>query len=154
MLATIVIPLGPEIRLGPLVLAWHGLMIAVGLFVALLLARRFARELRLDPERVTSAYSPSRSRESSGRGFCFWPSTSPCPLDVLAAAFPFAPAIGRVGDLINGEHYGPPTDLPWGVRHADPGALVPSTALAYHDGGLYEICTRAPDGPLIWPLLR
>jgi len=29
-------------------------------------------------------------------------------------------AVGRVGDVINGEHFAKSTDLPWGVRYTDP----------------------------------
>lgn len=60
-------------------------------------------------------------------------------LDALAAGFPLGMAVGRVGDLISGEHYGTPTDLPWGVRYTHPGAEVPDLGIAYHSGGLYEI---------------
>lgn len=60
-------------------------------------------------------------------------------LDALAAGFPLGMAVGRIGDLISGEHYGGPTDLPWGVRYTHPGAEVPNLGVAYHSGGLYEI---------------
>jgi phosphatidylglycerol---prolipoprotein diacylglyceryl transferase len=60
-------------------------------------------------------------------------------LDVLALAFPLGMAVGRVGDLLNGEHYGPPTDLPWGVTYTDAAAHVPQVGVAYHSGALYEI---------------
>jgi phosphatidylglycerol---prolipoprotein diacylglyceryl transferase len=39
-------------------------------------------------------------------------------------------AVGRIGDVINGEHHGTPTDLPWGVRYVNahtlgqPGSVV------------------------------
>ena len=29
-------------------------------------------------------------------------------------------AIGRIGDVINGEHHGTPTNLPWGVEYVNP----------------------------------
>jgi phosphatidylglycerol:prolipoprotein diacylglycerol transferase len=32
-------------------------------------------------------------------------------------------AIGRIGDVINGEHHGTPTDLPWGVEYVNPDTL-------------------------------
>lgn len=60
-------------------------------------------------------------------------------LDALAAGFPLGMAVGRVGDMISGEHYGAPTDLPWGVRYTHPDAEVPDVGVAYHSGGLYEI---------------
>jgi phosphatidylglycerol:prolipoprotein diacylglycerol transferase len=53
-------------------------------------------------------------------------------LDALAAGFPLGLLVGRVGDLINGEHYGPASDLPWAVRNSHPEALTPNPELAYH----------------------
>jgi phosphatidylglycerol---prolipoprotein diacylglyceryl transferase len=32
-------------------------------------------------------------------------------------------AIGRIGDVINGEHHGTPTNLPWGVDYVNPDTL-------------------------------
>src|SRR5881397_2974083 len=32
-------------------------------------------------------------------------------------------AIGRIGDIINGEHHGSPTNLPWGVEYVNPNTL-------------------------------
>jgi hypothetical protein len=32
-------------------------------------------------------------------------------------------AIGRIGDVINGEHHGTPTTLPWGVEYVNPDTL-------------------------------
>ena len=32
-------------------------------------------------------------------------------------------AIGRIGDVINGEHHGTPTNLPWGVEYVNPSTL-------------------------------
>lgn len=75
-------------------------------------------------------------------------------LDALAIGFPLGMAVGRVGDLINGEHYGPPTALPWGVRLTHPDADVPSPELAYHSGGLYEIVLAVAIFGLLWPLRR
>ncbi|SEH16266.1 prolipoprotein diacylglyceryl transferase [Thermoleophilum album] len=73
-------------------------------------------------------------------------------LDAIAAGFPIGMAVGRVGDVINGEHYGPPSDLPWAVRNTHPDADVPSTAMAYHSGGLYEVVLALVMFAVIWPL--
>lgn len=73
-------------------------------------------------------------------------------LDALAAGFPLGMAIGRIGDVINGEHYGPVSDLPWAVRNANPNADVPDTTLAYHSGGLYEVALSLAMFAVIWPL--
>jgi phosphatidylglycerol---prolipoprotein diacylglyceryl transferase len=32
-------------------------------------------------------------------------------------------AVGRIGDIINGEHHGSPTNLPWGVEYVNPSTL-------------------------------
>lgn len=60
-------------------------------------------------------------------------------LDLVAAAFPLGMAIGRVGDLISGEHYGSETNLPWGVTYTDPATHVPEVGVAYESGALYEV---------------
>ena len=73
-------------------------------------------------------------------------------LDALAAGFPLGSAVGRIGDVINGEHYGPVSDLPWAVRNAHPDADVPSNAVAYHSGGLYEVVLGLVLFALIWPM--
>jgi len=64
-------------------------------------------------------------------------------LDALAVGLPLGIAVGRIGDVINGEHYGPPTDFFLGVRNTHPDAGVPSPALGYHSGGLYEVLIGA-----------
>lgn len=60
-------------------------------------------------------------------------------LDVVALGFLAGAGVGRVGDLLNGEHIGPPTDLPWGVRYVAQGAEVPQLGVSYHSGALYEM---------------
>lgn len=41
-------------------------------------------------------------------------------LDLTGPTLLLAQAIGRIGDVINGEHYSTPTDLPWGVVYTNP----------------------------------
>jgi phosphatidylglycerol:prolipoprotein diacylglycerol transferase len=59
-------------------------------------------------------------------------------LDAIALGLPLGYGIGRIGDIINGEHFGPATTFFLGVRNSHPDADVPSNELAYHSGGLYE----------------
>ena len=75
-------------------------------------------------------------------------------LDSLAFAFPAAMAVGRLGDVINGEHYGPVTDVPWGIRYSHPQALTPTHDVAYHPGGLYEVALALAMLAVLWPLRR
>jgi phosphatidylglycerol---prolipoprotein diacylglyceryl transferase len=64
-------------------------------------------------------------------------------LDAVAFGLPLGIAIGRIGDVINGEHYGPATNFFLGVRNTHPDADVPSPDVAYHSGGLYEVMIGA-----------
>lgn len=73
-------------------------------------------------------------------------------LDALAAGFPLGMAVGRIGDVINGEHYGPASELPWAFRYTHPYAEVPSNEIAYHSGGFYEVVLALAMLALIWPL--
>nr|MBA3263463.1 prolipoprotein diacylglyceryl transferase [Thermoleophilaceae bacterium] len=73
-------------------------------------------------------------------------------LDVVAFGLPLGIAIGRIGDVINGEHYGPATDFFLGVRNTHPDADVPSPDVAYHSGGLYEVLIGAIVFALVWSL--
>ena len=64
-------------------------------------------------------------------------------LDIVAFGLPLGIAIGRIGDVINGEHNGPATNFFLGVRNTHPDADVPSPDVAYHSGGLYEVLIGA-----------
>ena len=81
------------------------------------------------------------------RRFDFW-----MLLDSLAPVLLISQAIGRLGNFINQELYGPPTDLPWGVSIAAENRLAPWNDLAafpvettrFHPTFFYE---------MIWNLL-
>ncbi len=73
-------------------------------------------------------------------------------LDAIAAGLPFGVAVGRIGDVINGEHYGPRSDFFLAVRNANPHALTPDSALAYQNGGLYEVLLGTLVFGIVWPL--
>ena len=75
-------------------------------------------------------------------------------LDAIAAGLPIGIAVGRIGDVINGEHYGRPTDFFLGVRNTHPDALTPNPNIAYHSGGLYEVLLALAIFAMIWPLRR
>jgi phosphatidylglycerol:prolipoprotein diacylglycerol transferase len=75
-------------------------------------------------------------------------------LDAIAAGLPLGLAIGRIGDVINGEHYGPASNFFLAVRNTHPDALTPNPELAYHSGGLYEVLIGAIVFAIIWPLRK
>jgi phosphatidylglycerol---prolipoprotein diacylglyceryl transferase len=75
-------------------------------------------------------------------------------LDAIAAGLPLGLAIGRIGDVINGEHYGPASDYFLAVRNSHPEALTPNADIAYHSGGLYEVLIGALVFAVLWPLRK
>jgi hypothetical protein len=56
--------------------------------------------------------------------------------------------------VINGEHYGPPTDFFLGVQNTNSEADVPRNDIAYHSGGLYEVLIGAIVFAIVWPVRR
>lgn len=75
-------------------------------------------------------------------------------LDSIAIGLPLGIAIGRIGDVIYGEHYGPATTFFLGVRNTHPEANVPSPDQAYHSGGLYEVLIGAFAFAIVWSLRK
>jgi phosphatidylglycerol:prolipoprotein diacylglycerol transferase len=75
-------------------------------------------------------------------------------LDAIAAALPFSVAIGRVGDIVNGEHYGAASNFLLAVRNANPNAMTPNPSIAYQNIGLYEAMLGALIFLIVWPLRR
>ena len=58
-------------------------------------------------------------------------------LDGVTLALPLCQAIGRLGNFMNQELYGPPTTLPWGLRIDDAHRVAP-----YNDLALYPESVR------------
>src|SRR6266581_1848738 len=50
--------------------------------------------------------------------FSFWKM-----IDAGGPAAMIGLSVGRIGDIINGEHHGSPTNLPWGVEYVNPNTL-------------------------------
>jgi phosphatidylglycerol:prolipoprotein diacylglycerol transferase len=71
--------------------------------------------------------------------------------DAMAAGFGLGMAIGRIGDILAGEHFGQPSDLPWAIQYSNPDSMVPSTEVAYHSGALYESLLGLLIFAVIWP---
>lgn len=182
--AVITIGIDPTIQLGPITLAWHGLMIAIGILVGGLAAGRYAREYGLSTDPLypiggllaIGAIVGSRLYyvlEHGGpllgtTGFTFdgglilaalliagyvWRERIDIRyLDIVAVALPLGVAIGRIGDVINGEHYGSRSDFFLAVRNSSPEALTPNSEFAYHNGGLYEVLLAGLIFAIVWPL--
>ncbi|MEM1368693.1 MAG: prolipoprotein diacylglyceryl transferase [Cyanobacteria bacterium P01_H01_bin.15] len=74
--------------------------------------------------------------------YCRWKKLAPLKyLDAIALALPLAQAVGRWGNFINQELYGPPTQLPWGL-------LID----ARHRIAPYQDLTAYPDSTRFQPL--
>jgi phosphatidylglycerol:prolipoprotein diacylglycerol transferase len=73
-------------------------------------------------------------------------------LDAAALGLPLGVAIGRLGDVINGEHYGAASNFFLAVRNSSPHALTPNPHLAYLSGGLFEALLGLAIFALVWPL--
>ena len=184
MPAVITIGIDPNIHLGPVTIAWHGLTIAIGILIGVLAARRWLRERSLDEEPLYTIaaiiavaglvggrlfYVIEHGGPLVGsRGFTFdggvilaavllllytWRSGLGARyLDAIAAGLPLGVAIGRIGDVINGEHYGARSDFFLAVRNSHPDADTPNPAFAYQNGGLYEVLLAALIFAIVWPL--
>ena len=189
--AVITINIDPEIQLGPLTLAWHGLTIALGILIGAFAAARWLRERGMDVEPMYNfaglaalggiigarifylfEHDPGGllvpGRLFSSFGFTFDGGVILAAvliaayvhrarlggryLDACAAGLPLGVAIGRIGDVINGEHYGDRSSFFLAVRNAHPDAKTPDPAFAYQNGGLYEVLLAAAIFAIVWPL--
>lgn len=189
--AVITIGIPPEFQVGPMTIAWHGLTIAIGILLGGLVARRWARESRLDPDPLATIGALLAvggivggrifylfEHDAAGllepgtllgtRGFTFdggmigaavligiyvWRSgVSARYLDAVAVGLPLGVAVGRIGDVINGEHYGARSDFFLAVRNSHPDALTPNPHVAYQNGGLYEVILGVAIFAIVWPL--
>ena len=61
-------------------------------------------------------------------------------LDSTALAFPVAQIIGKFANIINGDTWGRPTDLPWGITYVNPASFIPDDLLGVptHPNPIYE----------------
>ena len=73
-------------------------------------------------------------------------------MDAAAAGLPLGVAVGRIGDVINGEHYGARSTFLLAVRNSHPDALTPNPHYAYQNGGLYEVLLATLILTIVWPL--
>lgn len=190
-MAIITIGISPDIHIGPVTLAWHGLTIALGILIGGVAAGRWLRERGLDTEPMYTIgglaalggivgsrifylleHDPgaliSPGRLLSSRGFTFDGGVilaailigvyvkrnrlSGWYMDAGAAGLPLGVAIGRIGDVINGEHYGERSTFLLAVRNSHPDAFTPNSAYAYQNGGLYEVLLATVILIAIWPL--
>jgi len=72
-------------------------------------------------------------------------------LDLAAFGLPFAQALGRVGNFLNQELYGLPTELPWGIFIDLPHRLAGFENFSrFHPLFAYELLSLLGIGSLLW----
>ncbi len=60
-------------------------------------------------------------------------------LDAGAIFATLPQAIGRIGNVINGDILGPQSNLPWAIRYTSPHTFAPRVGVAYQPAGAYEL---------------
>ena len=73
--------------------------------------------------------------------------------DIAAPAMLISQAIGRVGDIINGEHFADPSSLPWALIYSHPESPGLGRVPA-HPAVAYELLMDLAILGLIWPLRK
>ena len=183
------IALDPNIiKIGGVLITWHGLFTAVGIFVGLNIVLRLTRIRRLDEDIIYTlalvaipsgilgarglfviehwsyfSKTPSEIIRINEGGISIWGAllagviVTVCfakwrqyplrnLLDITGLGMVIGLAIGRVGDLINGEHLAKATELPWGVVYTDPDSPAFAHSLAFgahHPATTYEMLALA-----------
>ena len=78
-------------------------------------------------------------------------------LDIAAFGLVLGLSLGRIGDLINGEHLAKATGLPWGVVYTDPDSPAFAHSIAvgpHHPATTYEMLASFVLLALMFPILR
>ena len=179
------IALDPNIiKIGAVLITWHGLFTDVGIFVGLNIVLRLTRIRHLDEDIIYTlalvaipsgilgarglfviehwsyfSKTPSEIIRINEGGISIWGAllagviVTVCfakwrqyplrnLLDITGLGMIIGLAIGRVGDLINGEHLAKATELPWGVVYTDPDSPAFAHSLAFgahHPATTYEM---------------
>jgi|WetSurMetagenome_2_1015567.scaffolds.fasta_scaffold90353_2 phosphatidylglycerol---prolipoprotein diacylglyceryl transferase len=61
---------------------------------------------------------------------------------------------GRIGNVINGDIIGYPTNLPWGFVYDNPNSFPPSHIIAYQPAAVYEMIINIIIFSILWPLRK
>ncbi|MHB1131062.1 MAG: prolipoprotein diacylglyceryl transferase [Chloroflexota bacterium] len=75
-------------------------------------------------------------------------------LDVGAIFAVIGQAFGRVGNIINGDILGAPSDLPWAFVYAHPNFFAPDHNIPYQPAALYELIFNLVFFALLWSWRR
>lgn len=166
------IGMGPDIaRIGPFTLAWHGLLTAIAIFLAVAVIYRGFIRHGLPVEKFDSLafwtivggilgarlffvidhagymiQNPLQAFAIQEGGLAIYGAVFGGfiavailtriynypfgkVVDVIAPGLLLAQAVGRLGDVINGDAWGAPTSLPFALIYTNPKALLPANLL-------------------------
>jgi phosphatidylglycerol---prolipoprotein diacylglyceryl transferase len=70
-------------------------------------------------------------------------------IDASGAAAMIGLAVGRIGDVVNGEHHGTPTNAPWGVEYVNPATLGDPGVVVHPEVAYEMVLTLALLGALL-----
>jgi phosphatidylglycerol---prolipoprotein diacylglyceryl transferase len=73
-------------------------------------------------------------------------------LDVAVLFAAVGQFFGRIGNIINGDIIGYPTNLPWGFVYANPNSFPPRHDTAYQPAAVYEIIINIIIFVILWTL--
>jgi len=73
-------------------------------------------------------------------------------VDAGAVFAPVGQAFGRLGNVVNGDVVGYPTDGTWGFVYTNPDTFAPQRGVAYQPAPLYEILADAVIFAVLWRL--
>ncbi len=88
-------------------------------------------------------------------GYCHWSKQGMklfwALLDMAAVFLPLGQAFGRLGNVVNGDIVGYPSNLPWAIVYPNPNALAPDHVTAFQPANIYELLfSLALFGSLWW----
>lgn len=76
-------------------------------------------------------------------GYCYWSRQGQkllwSLLDMAAIFLPLGQAFGRLGNVVNGDIVGYPSNLPWAIVYPNPNALAPDHVTAFQPASIYEL---------------
>jgi phosphatidylglycerol---prolipoprotein diacylglyceryl transferase len=75
-------------------------------------------------------------------------------LDVAVLFAVVGQFFGRIGNIINGDIIGYPTDLPWGFVYANPNSFAPRHDIAYQPAAVYEALINIVLFGILWSLRK
>jgi phosphatidylglycerol:prolipoprotein diacylglycerol transferase len=94
---------------------------------------------------ILAVYLFSRYKKVS-----FWPLT-----DAMVPSLVLGQAIGRIGNLMNGDAYGVPTTLPWGIHFpANSPAGMAYPGMATHPSMIYEMILNLGVFAYLWAIRK